>query len=104
MRRAAVIGETFKKAWEHLEIGWRIARAVAVKAGVAVLDVGCVADLGGFTVRDDIDPRGGLFADQHCNVISHDFIKFLKVIVLASLSGEELVDDLLRTGQTAHVG
>ena len=68
-------GEALQEAWEQLQVGGGVARAVAVKPGVTVFDISGIADLGGFAVRDDANPRIHLFLNGFRDGPRHGRVK-----------------------------
>jgi hypothetical protein len=103
-RRAARLRDPVKERRKHLEVGRRVARAVAVKPGVAILDIGRIADLGCFAIRHDVDTRRHLTAHVFQHRIGHAGIKGGGVVCVAAFAGEEEIHHLLRARQAADMG
>ena len=103
LRRAAGVGEALKKAWELLQVGWGVPRAVAGKAGVAILHIGGVGDFRGFPIGHDVDTGLDLSAHGLVTGRRHAPVKTGLVIGLAIFTGKDEIHHILGTWQRADM-
>ena len=86
----------------QVEVGF--GREVTAKTGVAVLDIGGVADLGGLAVADQIQPQRALACDDVGNALAHDAVERVAVEGFAPFLFQQLRLDFARPRQAADVG
>ena len=94
-RGAATLGLALKKLGKQFQISRRIAGAVTVKAGVAIFDVGRIADLGCLTITDDINARGHLARNYIIDCLCHAVVKCGLIVWLFFFAGENEIHHFL---------
>ena len=92
LRGAAFAREAFEIAREELQVPRNASLAVPGKAGVAVLDVGGVGNLGRLAVRDDVDAGFDLPANRLRALLRHAGGEIGRVVGLAPVAGEEKIE------------
>ena len=92
-----------KKSGIFLQIGGRTPRAVALKAGNAVLDVGGVADLAHFAVADHVHTGLALLRHDRIHCFGQQGMARRRLHPLALFLCEHHVRDRLGTRQAAYM-